>query len=303
MKKNIYITGSHGLVASRFVELALKDFNLITPEIGELDITDGKAVFDYFKDKDVSSIINFAAYTDVSSAEGERDDKNGACWKVNTEAVSNLIDLSREKNAHLIHISTDMVFPGSKEYPGPYSESQGPETSSEKLTWYGYTKAQAEELVKNKQGNRATILRLIYPVRSTFPGKLDYLRKPLMLYDQGKLYPMFTDQQISISFIDEICDALNVIIKGGVRGVFHASSKDTTNPFEIVSYLIEKARGVKGAVKPLLLDDFIKTTNNSVRYPKYGGLKVEETEKTLGIKYGSWKQIIDILIEQGVGGS
>ena len=37
--------------------------------------------------------------------------------------------------------------------------------------------------------------------------------------------------------------------------------------------------------------------NSSVRYQKFGGLKVEETQKALGIKFSpSWHQVIDQIV-------
>ena len=111
---------------------------------------------------------------------------------------------------------------------------------------------------------------------------------------------MFTDQQVSIAFIDEVCFALDKIIEKQARGVFHASSSDLTNPFELYAYLLEKVRGVKDVVTPSLLSDFLKTTANPVRYPMFGGLKVEKTEKILGMKFSTWRGIIDQLVEQGI---
>jgi hypothetical protein len=55
-----------------------------------------------------------------------------------------------------------------------------------------------------------SILRIIYPVRTKFEIKLDFLRKPLALFDEGKLYPLFADQKISVSFIDEIVEILEL---------------------------------------------------------------------------------------------
>lgn len=127
---------------------------------------------------------------------------------------------------------------------------------------------------------------------------MDFLRKPLSLFDQGKLYPMFKDQQISTSFIDSVAEALEKIIEGNKKGIFHASSEDVGTPFEIISYLIEKARGVKNAVKSSSLTEFVKTVDNPVRYPKFGGLSVAKTEKELGIKFGTWREIVDRFIDQ-----
>jgi hypothetical protein len=59
--------------------------------------------------------------------------------------------------------------------------------------------------------------------------------------------------------------------------------------------MLEKARGVKNIVKPISVDEFLKTAGNPVRYPKYGGLKVGSTQKELGMKFRAWKQIVDIL--------
>jgi len=48
------------------------------------------------------------------------------------------------------------------------------------------------------------------------------------------------------------------------------------------------------------MDDFLKKVDNPVRYPKFGGLKVIESEKKLGIRYSTWKQIVDKLVLQGI---
>lgn len=296
--KKAFVTGGSGLVGSRVIELLKNKYNFVAPEYPDFDLTKPGSVANFFKKSSPDVVINFAAFTDVSAAETQRDDKNASCWKINVDGIKNLANLVSPET-YFIQISTDMVFPGSEEFNGPYKEDDKPEKDSDKLTWYGYTKAQAERIVSESLKNSA-ILRLIYPVRAKYALKLDYLRKPLSLYDQGRLYPMFDDQQVSISFVDEIAHVLDKMIDKKVHGIFHASSSDVSTPYELVSYFLKKARGVDRAVKRSSLDDFLKTVDNPVRYPKYGGLKVDDTEKTLGIKFNSWKAIIDKLIEQGI---
>lgn len=298
--KEIYVTGSDGLVGSRFVELSSNKFNLLTPEIDELNILDKEALDSFFAKEKPDFVVNFAAHTNLNKAEDQRGDKNASCWQINVEGTKNITEMCRKHGVFLVHISTDNVFSGSKDDQGPYSEGHKIETDSSKLTWYGFTKAEAEREVLKALGNQACILRLIYPTRAKYEKKLDYLRKPLDLFDQGKLYPMFTDQQISVTFIDEVCLAIEKIIEGKKTGPFHASSRNITTPHEIISYLIEKARGEKNTVIKLSLESFLKTVDNPVRYPKYGGLKVEKTEKALGIKYSTWQEIVDQLVEQGL---
>jgi dTDP-4-dehydrorhamnose reductase len=300
----ILVTGSEGLVGSRFVELTKFKKNLHAPKIVELDILNRTELSAVMKSFDFATIINFAAYTDVSAAENERGNKNGNCWKINVEGVRNLAEVaaSFKDKIHFIHISTDMVFSGDKKDKGPYEEKHKTEEDLNRITWYGYSKSCGEKVVSDILKKRATILRLIYPVRSKFDLKLDYLRKPLNLFDQGKLYPLFSDQQVSVSFVDEITLALDIIIEKNLFGTYHASSRDTSTPLELMTYLIEKTRGVKPTLKSTKLNDFLQNNKApTFRYPKYGGLKVNETEKILGIKFRTWKEIIDKLIEQGIG--
>lgn len=299
--KKVFVTGSAGLVGSRFVELYKYKYKLLTPEIDELDLTNKSAVKLFIQNKKPDIIVHFAAYTNVSEAEKQRGDKVRPCHAINVGATRNLVKSINTSQTHFIHISTDMVFSGSKNDPGPYDESRKPEDDFNKLTWYGFTKAEAERIVLEKLKGKATILRLTYPVRAEFEDKLDYIKNVLELYDGGKLYPMFTDQQISISFVDEICTALDKIVEGKHFGTFHASTPNTTTPYQLVSYLLKRARNVEDILEATSMDKFLASFENPARYPKHGGLKVEQTEKTLAMKFSTWQEVVDELVQQGLG--
>lgn len=298
--KEIYVTGSKGMVGSRFLELASENYKIFSPEIDELDITNKEALERFYGKVGPAVLVHLAAFTNVGEAENQRDNRNGVCWRVNVVGTRNLAEVSKKHGTRMIYISTDMVFPGSREDPGPYDESHAPESDSRKLTWYGYSKAEGEKAVRSVFGSEFAILRIIYPVRADFSGKLDYIRKPLSLFDRGKLYPMFTDQQVSISFADEIVAVIAKLIDENKTGVFHASSRDMTTPHELISYVIENARGKKNVVEKSSLEEFLKKVDNPIRYPVFGGLKVEKTQKALGMEFRSWKEIVDELIRQGV---
>jgi dTDP-4-dehydrorhamnose reductase len=302
MKGLILVLGSDGMVGSRFVELSPRQNFLHLPREVEFDITDPAQVKDVFRDYKFSCVVNFAAFTNVSEAEDQRGDKNGLCWQVNYKGVCNLVD-AIGPNTHFIQISTDMVFSGSAKDPGPYSEDHETEVNENNVTWYGWSKSQAEQYIKQKLNERATIVRITYPVRAHFPQKPDFLRKALKLYDEGKLFPLLTDQQITFSFVDEIAHSLNRIIAQKKSGTFHISCPDTTTPHEIISYMLYKLRGVeKSELETTDLHELIKKTNASVvRYPKYGGLKSQFSAKALSMDFMSGKKIVDKLIEQGMG--
>ncbi len=293
-KLKVLVTGASGLVGSHFVEKSANIYNFVLPSQPDFDITDKDSVRKLIEKENPDWIINFAAFTDVNAAEEQTGDEQGSAWKANVVGVKNLVSAFKSKN--LIQISTDMVFPGDLSQPGPYEETDIPPDTSEKLTWYGWTKNRAEKIVRDSQG---TILRIIYPVRVSFPPKLDYIRGALKKYFDGKMHPLFSDQQICISFIDEIAETLAKIIETEAHGTFHCSS-DTTTPFELITFAIDQLGSDATAVKSASIQEFLKTQSNPNRYPVWGGLKTKITEDTLELHFSSWQTVIELLIGQGL---
>lgn len=294
----LLITGSSGLVGSHFVENYSPDPKnntiILSPSREELNITDQQSVENFFKLNRPDVTIHFAAFTDVSKAEEQRDNKKAPCWIVNVEGTANLIRFAGYQ-PYFVHISTDVVFSGRQENPGPYEEDYPTEENPNLLSWYGWTKKEAEKLVANNLKN-AAILRIANPIRVGYSDKLDYVRKILKLYDTDKLYPMFIDQYLTLTYINEVTESLKILLAGRLSGIYHVSSVNVFTPYKLASLLIEKARGNKGVVKPVSIENLLK--DNQSRYPQYGGLKVEKTQNTLNLKFMKWEETIETLAKQ-----
>ncbi|NCQ81992.1 sugar nucleotide-binding protein [bacterium] len=76
-----------------------------------LDITDLRQCEDFFDQNTITIIINCAAYTNVEHAE---DEGKMANYVVNTLGPTNLALCAKKHSIHLIHISTDYVFDGTR---------------------------------------------------------------------------------------------------------------------------------------------------------------------------------------------
>ncbi|KKT37357.1 MAG: DTDP-4-dehydrorhamnose reductase [Candidatus Collierbacteria bacterium GW2011_GWF2_44_15] len=291
--EKILVTGANGLVGSRFIELSKNKYKFLTPDLPDFDITDVDSVYKTLLDFSPDWVINFAAFTDVNAAESQPHDESSLAWKVNVNGVENLVNAFLSDK--IIHISTDMVFSGDLSQPGPFDEYDKTQEDPLKLTWYGYTKNQAEKVILKHGGS---ILRIIYPVRAHFPQKLDYIRAALARYKEGKMYPLFYDQQIGIAFIDEISETLNQIVEQDARGIFHASS-DTTNPLDLITYTLEQL-GEEPKLEKASIVEFLKTQPNPYRYPQFGGLRVVSTESELGVHFSTWQTVVEKLIAQGL---
>lgn len=294
----ILVLGASGLVGSRFVDLYHAQTPTITPKSKELDITDFAQVKNFFdkNNKKFDSVVNFVGHTNVDEAERERGDEKGMVWKMDVTAAENVAKMCQKYGKYMVYISTDFVFPGSKQNPGPYSEDAKLTKKPSELLWYGWTKVAGERAVA-KTTDKHSIVRIAYPFRAHFTPKLDFARSILSMYDEGKLYPMFSDQQFTPTFIDEAVKVIYLLVEEQKSGIFHATTSPVTTPHEFASYLIEKARGKKKAVKKGSIVEFLKAPGRTPK-PVYGGLTNKKTKSKLGIKLFTWREAIDELVKQ-----
>ena len=294
--KKVLVIGASGLVGSRFVELAKSKFEITPVDQTILDITNKSAVEKYFKENKFDVVINFAAFTDVGGAEKETENQGGMAWKLNVLAPKYIAEVLDKLGIFLVHISTDFVFEGLENSKGPFDEDSVLPDSPQNLSWYGWTKLLGEKAVRETNKNSA-IVRISYPFRSNFDKKTDFARKILELYDLGTLYPLFTDQIITPLFIDDLAEPLSKIIESGATGNFHIVSSDTVSYYDFGDYLLEKVKGVKSAPQKASVIEFMKTPGRNKR-AIWGGLKTEKTQAKLGMKFRTWKEMVDEFISQ-----
>lgn len=294
--KKILLIGATGLIGSRFSELTKDKFEITAVDENTLDITDKDAVEDYFSGHSFDSVLNFAAVTNVDGSEKERGDENGFTWKLNVIGPQNLIEVCKKNNIFFAQISTDFVFTGTEDNPGPYSEDQQIPDDSTGIGWYGWTKNRAEKLIRDS-GIRSAIVRVAYPFYSAkFDQKLDFAKNYLKLYDEGKLFPIFTDQTFSVLNVDDLSEPLSKILFEELEGTFHLVSRDIATPFDFVEYLLEKARNAKGVVQKGSMIEFLKVEGRTPR-PRLGGLKTDLTEMRLSMKFKTWKEMVDEFVK------
>ncbi|MDW7681646.1 MAG: sugar nucleotide-binding protein, partial [bacterium] len=145
---NIIITGVNGLLGQKLLWQATPQHTVLGVDIHEqafvkkvkfeyqrLDITERHATRDTVLNFYPEFIVNTAAMTDVDACEEQREQ----CWKVNVQALENLIYAARKIGSKIIHLSTDYVFDGKN---GPYSEND----ICSPLGYYGKSKLASENV-------------------------------------------------------------------------------------------------------------------------------------------------------------
>lgn len=306
----ILVLGSSGLIGSNFLRLipirrsdnrldleftdGLLSGKLLCPPHNQVDISNFKQTKEYIELNKPNVIINFAAYRDATSAELERGDKKGIVWKSNVTGIKNLTKLASKNNCYLIHVSTDMVFSGKDNNKGPYNEYSITETSSNNLSWYGWTKKLGEDFIINNCTKYA-ILRIGNVTVPIYDPKLDYIGKIVWLYNNSSLYPLFEDQRITITYIPDLAKAIKMLLLKNKRGIFHISSGDLVSPFQLANYVIRSLGGNENENKGCQIGEYLAKYPN--RYPKFGGLSTSVTEKVLKLKFLKWRKIADNFVK------
>ncbi|NBL01034.1 MAG: NAD-dependent epimerase/dehydratase family protein, partial [Erysipelotrichia bacterium] len=131
----ILVTGANGQVGSEIKGLSVHyayTFYFTCKE--NLDITNEIALKNFILSRNITAIINCAAYTAVDKAESDVENADA----INHKAVMYLANIAKEQNITLIHISTDYIFDGTNHKPYTETDRVNPQSV------YGKTKLDGE---------------------------------------------------------------------------------------------------------------------------------------------------------------
>lgn len=282
------LTGGTGLIGSYILSNYAGEGAIIAPKRDEMDVVNQKQVCQVFEIIRPSVVIHAAAKVRILAGEKERGDKKGDFWRVNVEGTANIVKNCLKYKCHLIFFSAEVVFAGTPEHPGPYSENEKLDEDDMNLSWYGLTKKEAEKIVLT-ECSRSAVVRLCSVVGGCGPRR-DYLESILWDFDHKHLNAKFDDQYIGLTHVDDVVETINKLAADKVRGVFHVASIDQCTPYDLSCFLLEKKRGVKGVVERASVKEYLE------EYPctfiQYGGLKSKKTQKLLGLRLDTWKVIV-----------
>lgn len=134
-RPRVLLTGGSGRLGRELQSLMAP---LVAPGRAEMDITEPDAIRAALEAHQPDVLVHAAAFTDVSRAETDRR----ACWDVNVEGTRNVVRALAGRDVHLVHISTDYVFEGTR---GGYREDDpvGPPRN-----YYALTKLVAEQVAR-----------------------------------------------------------------------------------------------------------------------------------------------------------
>jgi dTDP-4-dehydrorhamnose reductase len=252
--KKLLIFGESGLIGSRFVELVGKEYQIDAPSQEDLDLLqEPEKAPVYIKNSQPDVILNFTGYTAVDKAEEEKGDTEGLAYKLNVGIPEFLAKEAKVLDARLVHLSTAYIFDGTKS-DVPYKEDDIPHP----VSWYGLTKLMGEDKVR-EGGARSLILRIDMPYRTGYTTKTDFASFFMNQLKEGNEVEAIDDGQITPIFIDQLVEAIRLMVDKEAEGVYNLASSDSLTLFEFVKLMAEVFDFDKNLIKPISFADYSKS--------------------------------------------
>lgn len=276
----ILITGAKGQLGYDFQRLFDEiDEKYIATDRDELDITDIKKVREFVKDKNITLIINCAAYNNVDKAEDEPE----LCKKLNTYAPRDLAIVAKEIGADYITYSTDFVFDGEKK--APYTEEDIPNP----LSVYGKSKYEGEkEVFKVKLDSFVVRTSWVFGIAN------NNFNKQVISWSKSRDELSIVDDQISSpTYSKDLAYYSWELIKTKKYGLYHLSNDGEASKYDQGKYVLDKI-GWQGKLNRAKTRDF----NLKAQRAEYTKLNSSKLEKVIGEKIPSWENGIDRFLEE-----
>ena len=234
----VLVTGAAGQVGREFVELctALGD-DVVAADRARLDATDRDAVLQVCTSTRPDAIVHCASWTAVDACECDPDH----AYAANAVAVRHIAEGAARSGAHVVHLSTDYVFDGTKQ--SPYDEWDAPNPTSV----YGRSKWAGEQEI-GASAQPATVVRISW-VCGQYGNNM--VKTLLRLANQG-VDPKFVDDQIGHPTI--VADLVPVLRRFAVErrpGLFHVTNQGPVSWFEFARSVFKAAGADVARVSPI----------------------------------------------------
>jgi dTDP-4-dehydrorhamnose reductase len=231
----VLITGASGQVGHELVG-AFADQDVIAAGHAELDVADRATVLAAVTTLMPDAIVHAAAFTAVDACETEV----ARAYTVNALGTRHVAEAARRVGAHLVYLSTDYVFDGTK--PTPYDEWDVPHPQSV----YGRSKYAGECEVAATPD--ATIVRIAWVFGA---HGHNIVKTILALAAEHPTLRFVDDQRGRPTAAADVASLIRRLVGERRPGLFHATNQGAVTWFEFARAVLESAGLDPARVEPI----------------------------------------------------
>jgi dTDP-4-dehydrorhamnose reductase len=207
-------------------QVAPDEFEVVAVTHSDLAIEDKDAVASAIGAAKPEVVVHLAAYTAVDRAETEPD----LAFAVNATGTANVAAATSAAGAHLVYVSTDYVFDGTKRAAYVEDDRTNPKSV------YGETKLGGERACPPA----ATIARVSWV--AGFHGR-NIVRLAVDRAQRGEPMRFVDDQRGCPSFAADLAAGIVTLVRQRPAGIVHLTNAGSTTWFELVRAVVGAAGG------------------------------------------------------------
>jgi dTDP-4-dehydrorhamnose reductase len=277
----IVILGTGGRLGAALLRECRDKFDVAGFNHTQLDLSNLDEVRDKLHATDFDFLINAAAFTNVELCERQRDE----AFRINAEAPCVLAELSREKDARLIHFSTDYVFDGTKREP--YTE----EDDASPISIYGESKLAGEKNVLAAQ-NQNLVVRVSWVFGPDRPSFIDAMIRQARETEEVEAV---TDKFSTPTYTLDIAEMLPRFFGENVSGgILHFANAGQCSWQEYAQWAVDCCHdaGLPLKAKTIGARKLRDMANWVARRPVYSVLSTEKYTRLTGISPRTWREAV-----------
>lgn len=282
MIKRILVTGKSGQLGQSIQKIAKQypqfDFQFVGRD--ELDLSQPNQLKTQLNEWEFDVIINCAAYTAVDKAEAESEQADA----INHRSVSKLAQIAKERNALLIHVSTDYVFNGRNFKPYVETDEVEPQNV------YGDTKLKGEQAIRIINP-KAVIVRTSW-VYSEFGS--NFVKTMLRLGREREQLNVIFDQVGTPTYATylaqallKMCDQVNTKSNFSGTQIYHFSNEGVCSWYDFAKTIFELSAIVCN-VSPIQTKEY----PTPAKRPHYSVLNKTKIKQDLDVAIPYWKDAL-----------
>lgn len=276
-KPLLVITGKNGQLGWELEQISQQyadSFDFLFTDREQLDLQKPESIPTFFRQYQPQYFINCAAYTAVDKAETEKD----TAYTINAVAVGEIAKECNKCQATLITLSTDYVFNGNGKVP------YLPNTPTEPVNYYGYSKWMGEQLAM-ENNSRTIIIRTSWVYSSH--GN-NFVKTILRLMKERTELKVVDDQIGSPTNASDLAKAILTMIqtleKGDIHyGKYHYSNAGVLSWYQFALRIKELA-GLACSILPQASSAY----PTPAKRPFYSVMDTQSIQKNFGIGLIDW---------------
>ena len=278
----VLITGSNSALGSALQRLAPSWADINAIDVEDCDLTDLPMWRARLTVEAPDLIINTAAYSDIDSAENNRD----MVRAVNVDAVATMVEALGDTGGKMVQLSTALVFDGKM------ARAYLPDDERNSFSVFGRTKAESEDALRSQD----LLIRTAWVYGA---GDENWVMAMISQMEKPGELTAVADQFGAPTWASGLARTIWGLVERNASGIYHHCDAGSASPHEFAVALAEDALELglitrMPMIKPISAADDLALAQR----PDFSVLDCHSTRSALGDEAVPWRANLRLMLQE-----